>query len=533
MTKMKRLVLFCTLVLFPLTIAAVEIGENNFRISDQVGLGDANFDADNPLVAYSSGSNTYLVVWPGDTGVGSEEEIFGQLLDANGDEVIPEFQVSNAGEGEANPETFSAQEVGVAYNSTDDEFLVVWDQDHPTGLDANADHVFGQRIDAATGDKIGDPFLISDETLWARTSDSAVTYNSTDNEYLVVWRGSPTNFDHEIRGQRISPTTGSELAGGNFTVSGMGDGELNPEDFKSYDPAVAYNATDNEYLVTWPGELVSDGRREIFGQRLSGSGVEIGTDDFQISELSSGETTPTDFDNFGARIAYNSKDNEYFVVWEWGETTVDNEIYGQRIQPITGSEKVGTSSFQISDMGSAEAMPKNFNADGAWPVYNVNTDEILIVWNGDESTDEEFEVFGQRVDGSGGPIGSMFQISTMGPDGDVNFTADSPTLAYNSQRNEYLVVWEGDDDTAPLVDDETEIFGQLLAFPSCGDGVTQPDFEECDDGNTVDGDCCAADCTHEASGASCDDGTGTCDGSGACVADDTGSTSGGGCSLIR
>ena len=37
-----------------------------------------------------------------------------------------------------------------------------------------------------------------------------------------------------------------------------------------------------------------------------------------------------------------------------------------------------------------------------------------------------------------------------------------PAVAYNSTNNEYLVVWAGDDNTAPLVDDEFEIFGQRL-----------------------------------------------------------------------
>ena len=36
-------------------------------------------------------------------------------------------------------------------------------------------------------------------------------------------------------------------------------------------------------------------------------------------------------------------------------------------------------------------------------------------------------------------------------------------MAYNSTNNEYLVVWHGDDNTAPLVDNEFEIYGQQFA----------------------------------------------------------------------
>ena len=50
----------------------------------------------------------------------------------------------------------------------------------------------------------------------------------------------------------------------------------------------------------------------------------------------------------------------------------------------------------------------------------------------------------------------------MGPNGNTNFAAQRPSLAYNPQALEYLVVWDGDDTTAPLVDNETEVYGQRL-----------------------------------------------------------------------
>ncbi len=58
----------------------------------------------------------------------------------------------------------------------------------------------------------------------------------------------------------------------------------------------------------------------------------------------------------------------------------------------------------------------------------------------------------------------------------------------------------------------------------CGDGVPDARFgEECDDGNTSDGDCCSGVCAYDMSGAPCDDatvcnGAETCDGAGTCQA---------------
>ena len=54
------------------------------------------------------------------------------------------------------------------------------------------------------------------------------------------------------------------------------------------------------------------------------------------------------------------------------------------------------------------------------------------------------------------------RISDMGPDGNVNFGTFTPAVAYNSLDDEYLVVWRGDDNTAPLVANEFEVFGQRI-----------------------------------------------------------------------
>jgi hypothetical protein len=82
--------------------------------------------------------------------------------------------------------------------------------------------------------------------------------------------------------------------------------------------------------------------------------------------------------------------------------------------------------------------------------------------------DEEREIFGQLINASNGAeVGTNdFRISDMGPNGDANYRAFSPSVAFNSTNNEFLVVWYGDDNTGPLVNDELEIFGQRIAGAS-------------------------------------------------------------------
>jgi hypothetical protein len=115
-----------------------------------------------------------------------------------------------------------------------------------------------------------------------------------------------------------------------------------------------------------------------------------------------------------------------------------------------------------------EARLVTLNAYEPAIVYNTQGNEYLVVWRGDDNTaplvDDELEIFGQRLSAAtGAAVGANdFRISDMGPDGDTLYAARRPAVAYLAQSNEYLVVWEGDDNTPPLVESESEIFGQHL-----------------------------------------------------------------------
>ena len=59
-----------------------------------------------------------------------------------------------------------------------------------------------------------------------------------------------------------------------------------------------------------------------------------------------------------------------------------------------------------------------------------------------------------------------FRISDLGGTANVMFAASAAAVTWNATNNEYLVVWDGDDDVGVLVDDEFEIFGQRLGDPT-------------------------------------------------------------------
>jgi hypothetical protein len=151
---------------------------------------------------------------------------------------------------------------------------------------------------------------------------------------------------------------------------------------------------------------------------------------------------------------------------------VDNEfeIFAQRVYS-TGI-LVG-SNLRMSDMGgSGDALYDAFEPDVA---YNSQDHEYLVVWYGDDNTgglvDDEYEIYGQLITWNGVGTGpNDFRISDMGGTGDLLYDAFHPSVAYNSNRHEYLVVWAGDDNVGGLVEGEMEVFSQRMTTDISGLG---------------------------------------------------------------
>jgi len=472
-----------------------EVGTNDFRLSSMGGVGDANYDAYAPAVAYNSADNQYLVVWSGDDNtaplVDGETEVFGQLLTATGGGTGPnDFRISDMGPDGST--SYAAYFPDVAYNSTDNQYLVVWYGDDVTNEEFE---VYGQRLTAAGSGTGTNDFRISDMgpdgDIAYRAEYPAVTYNGQSNQYLVVWQGVDNTAplvagEQEVFGQLLT-ATGGGVGPNDFRISDMGPNGSTT--YWAYRPAVAYNSTDNEYLVVWHGEddtppLVYD-EHETFGQRLNSTGAEAGDNDVRLSFMGEDELGNA----YDPAVAYNSTNNEYLVVWEGDDGFVplvnnEYEIWGQRVNAATGA--LFGPAIRISDMGPDGNA--NYGAYSPAVAYNSTSNEYLVVWQGDDTTDAESEIYGQRINAAtGAEVGTNdFRISDMGPDGDVAYGAFGPAVAYNSADNQYLVVWYGDDNTAPLVDNEYEIFGQRLT--AAGGGLGTNDFRISDmgpDGDTA------------------------------------------------
>ncbi|HEY73371.1 MAG: hypothetical protein B6I34_09635 [Anaerolineaceae bacterium 4572_32.1] len=320
------------------------------------------------------------------------------------------------------------------------------------------------------GSEIGYDFVLSSMGPYGNADydalNPAVAYNSQDNQYLVVWSGSDDIVgEYEIWGQRVNAATGAQI-GADFQISFMGPAD--DPDYDAEEPDVAYNSQSNEYLVVWSADHYADGEFEIFARRVDADGDLLGSM-ARVSVMGPG--VDPNYDATDPAVAYNSIDNTYLVVWDGDDDTgalVDGEfeIWGRR---LNASAEMLAAQFRISDMGpDGDADYDARDPDVAYS--GVSGYEYLVVWEGDSNTgllaNNEFEIWGQQLEADGDETGTNdFRISDMGESGDADLDALNPAVAYNSTDYQYLVVWEGDDYTA----NEFDIFGQRLNGYNCNE----------------------------------------------------------------
>ena len=339
----------------------------------------------------------------------------------------------------------------LGYDERDDRYLAVFN-----GRDVSPEKrsLFAQPIDAA-GAPIGPRKLIADKgpdgTTPFEVLDAAVVWNPDAGEFLAVWAGRPLAGDgRDIFARRISPD-GDVLGTVPTRVSFTGPVAVD-SNREARGPSVAYNRTDHEYLVVWAADDLNDGHLEIFGQRLNGTdGLQVGANDFPISQTGTTATEPTD--NARPEAAYDSHDNEYLVAWR-GQVTTAGDGHAIRAQHLTAAGgETGTDDFGVSNpRSSADAL-----IDSVDLAYNPDDDDFLVVYD-EAPIGVEREIRTRHIGQAGAPVGDEQQVSDNGPDGNDAFDPFDPEVTYDPVRHGYVAVWDSDDTT----DEHYEIYAQQL-----------------------------------------------------------------------
>lgn len=388
-------------------------------------------------VAYNTVTGQYLAVYVAAT-TPTEDDIYGQLLDAAGNKVGSEFRISAVSQEH---EEFNPAAVG--FDSETGRYLVAWDRDETVYI----------RVLAPNGATLSGELPIS--AVQDDIETEAIAYSPVTHEYLVVWKAFS---DGRVYAQRLTQD-GSQIGPDDAVVGGSA--ELNVDDAVD----VAYNATNLEYMVVflaWPDATGED--EEVYGQRLNLAGGEIGVNDFQISEM--GPNGNISFDAAPPSVAWNSVLNQYLVGWHGndGPPLLNNEreVWGQLL--AADGNKLGAE-LRISDMGpdgSAE-----YGAFRPRIAFDPFSNQYLVAWHGSEVGlgKNEVEIWGQYLTGAGAQIGNNdFRISE-GPDGDVKLGNNRPAIAFNPTATcNYLVTYFSGDPQGNFEGGST-VYGRFATAP--------------------------------------------------------------------
>jgi hypothetical protein len=395
---------------------------------------------------FNEKTGQYLVVYVGAT-TPDTDDIYGQLVDFNGALVGPEFRISttSAEHAEYNPPT-------VGYDTETGRYLVVWDRDetvYARPLGPNGVPLFGEVPISPVQDDI--------ET-------EAIAYSPVSHQYLVVWKAFD---DGRVYIQALNQDA-AQVGPDDKIVAGSPT--LTVDDAID----VAYDATSLEYMVVFNAFPVGTENEEVYGQRLDLGGNEIGQDDFKISDMGPPGDTSDTYDAAPPSIAWNSVLNQYLVAWHGNEGAAplapeEREVYGQLL--AADGTQIGRDDFRISDMGVDG--DKKAGAFRPRIGYDPFGNQYLLAWHGDDLTpplvDQEFEIYGQYLAADGAEIGNNdFRISDVQPDGNPEFSANRPAVAYNTATCDYLVSYfSGEPNGSDTVD--SAVFGRRVSGSVCPD----------------------------------------------------------------
>jgi hypothetical protein len=205
----------------------------------------ASTDQQQPAIAAVPNLNQFLVVWQ-DLQAGTLSDISGQIVNGNGSLTGSKIPISAAGNDQTVP--------AVAYNSTANQFLVVWQ----TFQAGTLSDISGRLVNA-DGSFPGTEFTISNAA--NNQTVPAVAYNSTANQFLVVWQHdslAATLLD--ILGRLVNAD--GTLSGSEISISAAASDETAP--------ALAFNVNTNQFVVVFED---AQGTTDIAGQVTAGGGT--------------------------------------------------------------------------------------------------------------------------------------------------------------------------------------------------------------------------------------------------------------------
>ncbi len=302
---------------------------------------------------------------------------------------------------------------------------------HGDKLNGVADLQIVQQVQGVLGE-----FSVPEQT--DGEQDAAAVAMDEAGTFVVVWETfiEDPDPDDEVDGPlwdvhaRLFDAAGQPL-GGEFQVNTtVEEDQLVPD--------VAIDPDDGSFVIVWQSP---DGDSSgVFGQRYDAAGNPIG-DEFQVN---------TETDGFQGQAAV-AKDLAGNFVVTWTSFGPDAGIYGQRYDAAgvpQGDEFQINTTAQNGEEYPDVAMDAAGNFVAVWESY---------VWDPGLST-YLTDVFGQRFDSAGEPLGDEFQISDVSAAG----FGDVEAKISMAPNGEFVVAWYNNDPADGVIAQRFSATGVLV-----------------------------------------------------------------------
>ncbi|OGC81905.1 MAG: hypothetical protein A2W07_00630 [candidate division Zixibacteria bacterium RBG_16_43_9] len=257
------------------------------------------------------------------------------------------------------------------------------------------------RLNSITS-SIVDDFLVNDDTGSGTQMDPAISTDPFYGNFVLTWDDN-REFYPKIYAQRLD-YSGARL-GINFKVNDdTGTGW-------QLVPAIGKDLFGNFVIVWW------DWNCGICGQRFSISGTPLG------ARFAANSYNPQGWVSYPA-IAVDLF-GDFIITWQEENYYFNSNIYAQLFD---SSGTASDSTFRVEYGATSYAHAPSIALDGSG--------NFMITW-ADKRADGTYQVYAQRFNSAGTPLGSNFKVS------DLNVTASqaSPAAAAN-WSGDFIITWE-------------------------------------------------------------------------------------------
>lgn len=379
------------------------VGPINFlnigKVGQYIDISSA-VNSEAPAIAFNSNASyqNYLVVYEYDTsGAGTNWDIYGQRISADGQKIGSAFPIMTGAYSEKNPR--------LAYNSTDNEYLVVAEYDSDG---AGLYQVVRQRV-SADGALIGSETTLASSATAQRFPD--IAYNSQANNYLVAFQADFTGDGFDDFLQLIVNSSGE-----------FEEGHYNNGSVHFRRPRVEYNPTANEYLAAVEYTDSASSYSYVAGMRIASDGSPINSL-FCVYCSSSYKSTYPD-------VVYNGNNNEYVVTWQYDYNGTGSS-YAAALRKVFSDGTIGSQIQYYTLTGGGSFLRPGI-------IYLSALNEYLVSYTS-QSTANEYNVVASRLS-----QGALTLVTTLSPyiayeSSRIERHAD---MAYNAANGQFMAAYE-------------------------------------------------------------------------------------------